>query len=424
MSRSAIVMVAMIGGLGCRPSSTSAPSPTSPPETPASTQPEPTVAPSLEPASAPEPEALPLVHTELGWSREADDPAAPVVQLRHVNSFGPGGDALVEAIVGAAGALLTCWEARDDTVEGRVDLRVDLRAPSDPADDPLAISHEDRAAESVVRCADDAIRAVVPRPGEGAGAVVSFAMFPRRDEVRLRRASSNALVSVRFGTCWQWEDYPCAPNKRCKGDEWIRTTCGEPALRDDVELQLGLGTPKKGHAAPVDIRLVGGDGTVLWLHALPESVSADYGHAFEPAPAIAVRDVSFGLDYGLRTLVVADVHGVRAYDRKTGDALMSWTPKPGEPRIWFDDGEFVLRRVRTEVCRGSAGHGSFFQACGDLRVYFDGHSVALFEGEVPKLAEETALGGRGATLASSVMPKASFRLGKYRLAIEGIIYLE
>lgn len=406
--------------LGCQPA---------PVTTPVTVVPEPIAKPSpVEPVKPVEPppskaieEPEPLIHSELGWVRDADDPAAPLVQLQDAKSFGAGGDALVEAIVGTADSLLSCWETRNESVDGRVNVRVDLRAPSDPADDPLNVSAANQTAASVVQCADEALRKVVPRPGEGAGAVVLFTMFPRRDEAQLRRANPDELVAVRVaGTCWQWEDYPCKPHKHCKADEWVRTTCGEPTQRDDVALHYGLGTPKDGYADAVDVRLVQGDGTVLWLQPL----AFELGRAFQAAPSVAIDTTAFGVHMGHESLVVADAQGVRTYDRTTGATSMTWSVEPGDPRMWFDKGEFVLSRGNKELCRGEAGHGSFFADCGELRVYFDGHTAALLEGDPPRVVVQAALGERGAKLESSVMPRAEFRLGKYRLKIDGIIYLE
>jgi len=417
-------MALLLAGFGCRP--TPAAAPYVPAPAPAAATPVPLEPPAEAPTAAPETEPQrKLLQTELGWVRAADDPAAATLQLRRANGFGPGGDALVESIVGTADALLTCWEQRDSSVDGRVTLRVDLRSPADPGDDPLSVSSGNQTADPVVQCADEALRAVVPRPTEGAGAVVLFTMVPRHDQARVRRASPDELVAVRVGgTCWQWEDYPCAPNKHCKADEWVPTTCGEPTQRDDVQLHFGLGTPTDGYASPVDIRLLGGDATVLWRQPLSETLASKYGRAFPAAASAELGRVAYGVDMGLKTLTIGDAHGVRAYDRSNGNSLMSWSADVGEPRMWFDDGEFVLVRGNKEVCRGNAGHGGFFATCGETRVYFNGHTAALLEGDPLRVAFETALGQREAKLESSVMPTAKIRLGKYRLEVKGIIYLD
>ncbi|MEM6993755.1 MAG: hypothetical protein AAF721_24790, partial [Myxococcota bacterium] len=358
--------------LACRPAAgTTAPGPT-------------TVDPPPVRAPQPEPEprddvvettaAAPVVtahHVEEGWVRNPDDPSAPVAQLDRADDYGPTGAAVVQAIVDSASEILSCWEVAVAGGAKRGSVGIVVRAPSDPDDDLMVVNVAQDADAEVQRCIDTAVRKRLPMPAKGDVASVGFRFFSRRDEVVMQTVDPGGIVAVRAGgSCFQWrEEGPCPPNKHCYASRWIRTRCGPPAMRDDVSVRFGLGTPKGDRASLIDARLVAGDGTVLWLTALPSAFVVGYGDVHEVAkgPSVAAAPSAFAVTFARETVTVADAVGVQIFGRTDGKARLSWVaPERAQPTLWFDDGEYTIRRGAT-TCQGDARHGSWYAECGDRR---------------------------------------------------------
>ncbi|MBL4685144.1 MAG: hypothetical protein JKY37_11185 [Nannocystaceae bacterium] len=367
------------------------------------------------------------VHTELGWVHDVDDPAAPIIHLTVADGFGQGGDVGVDAIVGAAGDILSCWEVALQEEERVVSVAIRLRAPSDPATDALTVA-ADMSEGELVRCVDDVLRDVVPTPQKSAVSWVTFAMLPRRDHVRLRKAQDELVVAVRAsGSCWQWEDRgPCPPNKRCFADSWVRTDCGLPAMRDDVVARFGLDAPADGRAALTDTRLVGGDG-IVWTSPLPSEFIAHYGRNYDSAigPSVQVAPAAFAVQFTPATLLIADHAGVQLLDRSSGARTLSWAAPPrGERVLWFDSGHYSIR-YGTQRCEGDAHNGAFFVDCGSRMIFFDGYTAAVFAGEPLALLGVRHLGQRGTTLSgTAVAPRASLRAGRTDIVIDGRVFMD
>jgi hypothetical protein len=390
--------------------------------------------PSSEPsarATSPEPvpEGPSAIQLPLGWVHDADDPAAPIIQLVELDARGTG-MATAEAIVGAFTAILDCWEVelkRRPGAFARVHVRWAL--PTSASGRSLEL-HGD-GGDDLLRCADAAIRPRLPPPSPGDFLQLGIAMHPRRDGVVLRDPRADLEISVRTAdTCWQLEDYPCAPNKHCRAAEWIRTACGDPTMHDDVALRLGLGPPDaSGRCAPVDARLVAADGQALWWVPLPARLREFWGAHFpaDEAPAADVegRLSTFAVRRDPTRLWLADASGLHVFGRHDGVLLASWVADPpGEPKLWFDTGTWEIR-IGARRCTGDAGHGAFFATCEDRHVWFDGYTLAVFEGQPPKLRDTTHLGARGTRHeATHLSPRAKLKLAGVTVSVTGQIFVQ
>lgn len=384
-------------------------------------------APAAQPAPGPRPGP---VHLEIGWVRDADDPTAAVLQLTRLAEHGPTAQATVDAVLGRVDALLSCGTDAIDEDPRQPSFQIRVRGPDAPDDDPIRIDVQPTEAEALARCIDAAVRSHVTTPARGDVAVFSFRVFADRDAATLRRARDDRLVAVRdAGTCWQWETYPCAPHKHCRAPEFIRTSCGEPAMRDDVTLRWTLGNKDaSGRAAPTGIELVAGDGATVWATALSEAAQRRYGSRFAIADApieIRPRATAFAVSLGVVHVIVADAAGVHVFERRTGDLVAQWLAPPREePAMQFDGGEVSIRR-RGKTCRADAGQGRFFVACDDRWIWFDGHTMAVLQGDaVGHLATKT-VGERGAKLTGGTLtPALTVRAAGVTVDVTGQIFVQ
>ncbi len=411
--------------VGCTPKP--APAPVAPPPTVVVVTPTPPP-PTPDVEAEPEVPARPsAVHLDEGWVRNADDPSAPLIQLVVAEDYGDRGKKGVDTIVGAADSILACWEHAVSTEPRRASVNIRWRAPSEPDDDPLEINTGPATEVELGACVDAAVRKVVSRPEGRDFAVVTFQMFPRRDAVVLPRADERQVVAVRAGgSCWQWVDEPpCPPKKRCYVDRWERTACGDPPMRDDVSVRFGLGTPASGRAPLIDLRLVGGDGAVLWLARLPSAFVNHYGrYDVAEGPSVDATRGAYAVKFGAASITLADSGGIQVFDRRTGDRQLTWVaPERGERTLWFDDGTFSIRRGQ-QTCEGDAGHGAFFAECGDRSVFFDGYTLAVFSGAPLTLVASRHLGQRGNSLTGSgVAPQAALAAGGVRVSVRGTVFM-
>ena len=394
--------------------------------------PQPSAAPpSPEPTpQSAEPTPSSPVHLDIGWVRDADDPSAPVLQLTTLVHHGASAKSHVARLLADVGPLLACATSAISEAQPRASFQIRLRRADAPDDDPLRIDVQPTEATSLARCLDEAVRPKLETVATGDVAVLSFRVFVDRDESFLREADDDRVVSVReAGTCWQWPTYPCAPHKMCRAAEFVRTTCGEPTMRDDVSLSFSLGpADARGHAAPVELRLLGGDGQTLWTTALPEATQQRYGPRFAVADApIVLRPGGNVLDtsMGIEHVLVADTAGLHVYARRTGELLGEWLAPPRqEPTMQFDGGQVVVRRRRA-TCSGDAGHGSFFVSCDDRFVWFDGHTLAVFAGADPRPRATKALGNAGAKLRGETLtPALSVSAGGVSVEVKGQIFVQ
>ncbi|MEM6994960.1 MAG: hypothetical protein AAF721_30890, partial [Myxococcota bacterium] len=103
---------------------------------------------------------------------------------------------------------------------------------------------------------------------------------------------------------------------------------------------------------------------------------------------------------------------------------LSWVaPERAQPTLWFDDGEYTIRRGAT-TCQGDARHGSWYAECGDRRVYFDGHSLAVFTVAEPRHIATRHLGqGKNRLTGHGVSPSAKLSAGGVRVEIRGNVYM-
>ena len=414
---------------GCAPKSAEAPAPPlANPDPTAIAPPVESVVRQPEVAEPPAASTPPAVHVDKGWVHNVDDPRAPLIQLVVAESYGDGGAQGVETIVGAAGEILGCWEKTLATEPRRASANIRVRAPSDPAEDPIEIYIGPDTEIELKGCIDAVVRSKVKRPADGDVSIVTFKMFPHRDEVILRRAYEDRVVAVRTGgSCWQWEEEPpCPPNKRCYADRWERTECGHPTMRDSVSARFGLGTPVSGAAPLIDIRLVGGDGSVLWVSPLPSEFVGKYGKHDSAASgtSIAAAPGAFAVKFASTRVTVADSAGLQVFDRRTGDRQLTWAAPPrGERTLWFDGGKYSMQRG-SETCQGDANHGAFFAECGDRSAIFDGYTLAVFSGNPPTLVASRHVGQRGNTVSgTAVEPRAVLQAGGVRLTVQGRVFM-
>jgi hypothetical protein len=374
------------------------------------------------------------VRLDSGWVRDADDPAAPLLRLDHLDYTGDSSRASAQAVLAVVDELLACWEAHPPVPAlPSAQLHIRTHARDAIGVDPLEVLTWPVEAADLQTCAHAVIRDVVSVPGSGQGLRMSLRIFAHRSEATLRRADPSRIVAVRdAGSCWQWETYPCKPHKHCMAPEFIRTECGAPTQRDDVRVAFGLGPPNAaGLAPPVDVRLVNAAGDVLWLTPLPPELVARYGARYEAsdAPAAVLRDGvdTFSLQLGPASITIADAAGRQILDRATGALLASWVAPvvdPAAPTLYFDDGTFESRRAG-KPCQGDAGHGHFWGTCGDRTLWFDGHTLAVFADDPPRLVGRAAIGERGVTVrGATVVPEVTLRAGGLRVRIAGHIYLE
>lgn len=372
------------------------------------------------------------MRTEQGWTFDPGSAQAARLDVTHADDWGAGGPALQEAIADCAGPLLACGEARfaQPNPPDRVTFHVDLRSGQGEHHDPLGVDIRPREEAALRRCLDAALRSRLPRPADDEGAVASFVLIAPGGERRVGGPFEDRLVSVHFGgACWQWEqEPPCPPNKRCHASKFVRTSCGEPTQREDVTLHFGLGPPQGDRAAPSDVRLLGGDGTVLWLTALPGPLAERYGPRFvvgEASVALHASDVAFGVRYGVDQIVIADGTGVHSFDRRRGTLLASWTAPVPPRKMWFDGGEYKLARKGVTECEGDAGQGAFFRPCRDGWLFFDGFTAAYLAGDPLSLRAATDLdASKSLVSGDAVSPRARLRLDKRVLTIRGQVFME
>lgn len=391
---------------------------------PASAEPE---SPEDPLAAEPTPRVAAALRVEEGWVRTPDDPNAPLIQLQRVDGHGASGAAALETIVGAASGILRCWEVAVAAGAKRGSVGIHVRRPTEPDGDPLRVDFGQDADPEAQRCIDAAVRKRLTMPEQGDSASVGFMFFSRRENVVMATLDPGGEVAVRAGSsCWQWkEEGPCPAHKRCYASRWIRTSCGAPAMRDDVSVRFGLGTPKGERAPLSDARLVGGDGTVLWVTPLASDFLVGYGeYRVSKEGSIAATTSAYAVEFARETVTVADAVGLQIYKRIGGKRLLSWAaPERGESTLWFDDGRYVIRRGKT-VCEGDAGRGGWYAKCGDRRVYFDGYSLAVFGASTAKLIATRHLGqGKNRLTGRGTSPSAELSTGGVQVEIRGNVFM-
>ncbi len=430
-------MLAAATTWSCRPAAPASRPPSIVPSSPATTTPPPTTtavpdAPAADPAPAVHERRSPPVHLEVGWIDDVDDPAAPVLHLTSLVHHGGSARAFVDHVLADVGPLLACATAAAGDARGQVSFQVRVRGSASTDSDPLEIDvHPDETEEeALAKCIEATVRPRVEEVAAGDLAYLSFRRFPDRDAVFLRPADDARIVAVRAaGTCWQWETYPCAPHKHCMAPEFVRTSCGDPTMRDDVSLVFALGpADERGRAGPTELVLRDGAGATLWATPLPESTRTRYGSRFAVADApIVLRPGGnvLALQMEVDRLVVADTAGLHAWRRRTGELVGEWlAPARAEPTMQFDGGQVRVHR-RSRTCTGDAGHGTFFISCDDREVWFDGHTLAIFgDGQTRPLSTKT-LGTAGMKLRGETLtPTLSAATGGVSVEISGQIFVQ
>ena len=182
----------------------------------------------------------PLARLELGeqgWARAGAQGSGPLLRLEHYDSYGPVGEALESDLLERLEPIHACFEALlGERPDADMELSYRVRL-GDGIEDGVEIDARPPAPQGTQLC----LRRGLASAGQGlaaeerAGLVVRLRFFPRAQEVPpLRVPSPEDQTSTRIGgTCWTWEDYPCAPHKRCMADVWVR-----PARRPELEAAM------------------------------------------------------------------------------------------------------------------------------------------------------------------------------------------
>jgi hypothetical protein len=125
-------------------------------------------------------------------------------------------------------------------------------------------------------------------------------------------------------------------------------------------------------------------------------------------------------------VVLADLAGVRVYERRTGKRGFRLVPRePEAPRMFLDEGRFSARKGK-QRCNGDAGHGAFATVCGDTLLWFDGHALAVIDYGPPMyLRDQTTLSDPTSTrTGGAAAPKASLRTAGWRVTVGGRVFLQ
>ena len=367
--------------------------------------------------------------------RTPDDPSAPLLRWTRLDPASDDPDAVIHRLLDELEPIMGCYEDALSTEPGRMlTLSVYRQTRSDPTDDDLGL-HVRPEDPSFAACVRPLLERALPEITEDPHGRYAVRLFPRRAEApRLRLPDAEDRVEQRpGGSCWTWETYPCAPNKRCKAAEWIRSQCHHPAERTGVALRWTLQPAERGRQSIVGLELVGTDDEVVWQVPLdPEDAERMGKLAREDAQRHLehFRDRrlpgTFRVELRPSEIIVADLAGVRVMDRRSGGVVFRWAaPSPPKSKFWFDGGTYMARRGPRR-CEGDARHGSFAAMCGPDLLYFDGHTFAVFEvGSKLSVRGQTSKAQRkGNAPGPGVRPTAAYRAGGYRLALEGIVYLD
>ncbi|MEM7155525.1 MAG: hypothetical protein AAF799_21935 [Myxococcota bacterium] len=413
-----------------------APLPAPPPEPTADVQAEPAPQPPpVEATPTPPPPPPALVFVGDGWVRDPDDPQAPLIRLIRLDPASEDPPTATQALLDGLEPLMECYEAVLQTnPDWRFTLSLHRDEPREPGDDDLGLFVRPEAPGFEV-CARLSFQQVLPKLADDPHGRYAMRAYPRRsDAPRLRMPRAEDEVTQRHGgSCWTYENYPCAPKKRCKAPEWVRSQCHHPAERPGVALRWALQPVDRGRQAIVGLELVGTDDEVVWTVPLDADDAERMGNlarddAQRHLDHFRDRRLPGSLWVELRptAIVVADRAGVRAMDRRSGRVVFRYAaPPPPESKFWFDGGTYVARRG-SRRCEGDAGHGAFAALCGPDLLYFDGHTFAVIETEsgFSVRGETSQPQHRGNAPGSGVRPVAAYRAARVRLDLEGIIYLE
>ena len=184
------------------------------------------------PETVAEPALAPLELGEQGWARAGAEGSGPLLRLEHYDSYGPVGAALELDLLDRLEPIYACFEVLlGERADAEMELSYRVRL-GDGSEDGVELDLRPPAPQATQAC----LRRGLASAGQGlateerAGLVVRVQLFPRAQEAPpLRVPSPEDQNTTRIGgTCWTWEDYPCAPHKRCMADVWVRSACRPP----------------------------------------------------------------------------------------------------------------------------------------------------------------------------------------------------
>lgn len=385
----------------------------------------------LEPAPAPS-----LVLVDEDWVWDDGDPSGPLLRLVELESANEDDPAAIRALLGVLGPLMECYELALGRTPGlTLTLSIRRTPPSEGDAGGLSITENTAEPSGIPACAAPILTRALPPHAEDAHGRYALRFFPRRDQAHALRLPDfdEVVIEREGGSCFTRRTYPCKPHKICKAADWERTRCKHPADRPGVELRwvFGPATPT-GQWPRIGIDLVGADDGLVWRAELDPEDAQRLGplHVDEARRHLAEfrngppPDV-FGVMLEPTRVVVADRAGVRTYDRHTGKRGFRYAaPAPAGPPFFFDEGKLSVRGAELR-CIGSARRGVFIAPCGDVLLWFDGHTLAVIDREPMSLRGETSLADDTSTRGGDAAnPKASLRVAGWRVAVDGRVFLQ
>jgi hypothetical protein len=400
---------------------------------------EPVVAEVPEVAPTPEVEPPPpplLVLVDEDWVWDDGDPSGPLLRLVELESADEDDPAAIRALLGVLGPMMECYERALGRTPGlALTLSIRRTPPSETDAVGLSITENTPEPSGIPACAAPILARALPPHAHDPHGRYALRFFPRRDQAHAlpQPDLDDVVIEREGGSCFTRRTYPCKPHKMCKAADWERTRCKHPADRPGVELRwvFGPATPA-GQWPRIGIDLVGADDGLVWRAELdpedaqrlgPLHADAARRHLAEFRSELA-PDV-FGVILEPTRVVVADRAGVRTHDRHTGKRGFRYAaPPPAGPPFFFDHGQLRIRGAKWH-CIGGARRGAFTASCGDVRLWFDGYTLAVLDRESMSLRSETTIVADTTTRSGDAAnPKISLQVEGWKVGVEGRVFLQ